>query len=226
VTIDQARRLQAVSRWHRRIALVVVAWLVFLALTGLAVNHANGWGLDRARLAAPLQRLIYGIEPEVSSYCESFPQAGEECARVFASLELPFGRLLVADSSLLLLDGEGSLVERLPAAMTGLTTIDAALVNGDAVFLRGGDRVVRAGSDLVEFEPVANEVAIPAGSAWQARPESATGVSWERFLLDLHAARFLGPLATWFNDLMAVLILLLAASGAWLHRLKRGGNGR
>jgi hypothetical protein len=226
VTIDQARRLQAVSRWHRRIALVVMAWLVFLALTGLAVNHANGWGLDRARLAASLQRLVYGIEQEIPSYCEAFPQAGEECARVFAGLELPFGHLLVADNSLLLLDGEGSLVERLPAVMTGLTTIDAALADDDAVFLRGGDRLVRAGSDLVAFEPVASDGALPAEPAWQVRPDSAAGITWERFLLDLHAARFLGPLATWFNDLMALLILLLAASGAWLHRLKGNGNGR
>ena len=226
MTIDQARRMQAVSRWHRRIALVVVAWLIFLALTGFVVNHANGWGLDRARLVAPLQRLVYGIEPEASFYCEAFPQAGDECARVFAGLELPFGRLLVADSSLLLLDEAGSLVERLPAAMTGLTTIEAALLNDDSVLLRGGDRVVRADSELVEFEPVSDETGLPADPAWQVRPASAVGVTWERFLLDLHAARFLGPLATWFNDLMAALILLLAASGAWLHRLKRNGNGR
>jgi hypothetical protein len=51
-------------------------------------------------------------------------------------------------------------------------------------------------------------------------------VSWERFLLDLHAARFLGPLAVWFNDLAAVLILVLAMSGAWLGRLKRRASGR
>lgn len=226
MTIEQARRLQVVARWHRRVALAVMAWLAFLALTGIAVNHANGWGLDRARLAAPLQRLVYGIESNAPPHCEDFPQAGEECARVFASLELPFGRLLVADSSLLLLDGEGSLVERLPAAMTGLAAIDAALADGDAVFLRGGSRVVRAGSDLVEFVPAASFPDDSSGSAWQRRPETAAGVTWERFLLDLHAARFLGPLATWFNDLMAVLILLLAASGAWLHRLRRNGNGR
>ena len=226
MTINEARRLKAVARWHRRIALVVMAWLAFLALTGITVNHANGWGLDRARLAAPLQRLVYGIETSTPAWCEDFPQAGDECARVFAGFEMPFGRLLVADSSLLLLDGEGSLVERLPAAMTGLTTIDAALANENAVFLRGGDRVVRADSDLVEFEQVVDDGGFPGEPAWQERPKSAAGVTWERFVLDLHAARFLGPLATWFNDLMAALILLLAASGAWLHRLKRNGNGR
>ena len=226
MTINEARRLQAVARWHRRIAMAVMAWLVFLALTGLAVNHANGWGLDRARLAAPLQRLVYGIELDIPSYCELFPQVGEECSRVFASLELPFGRMLVADSSLLLMDGEGSLVERLPAVMTGLATIDAVFADGDAVFLRGGGRVVRADSELVEFEQVVDDGGFAVEPAWQERPKSAAGVTWERFVLDLHAARFLGPLATWFNDLMAVLILLLAASGAWLHRLKRNGNGR
>ena len=56
MTIDQARRLQIIARWHRRIALLVMAWLGFLALTGLFINHASGWGLDRARLAAPLHR--------------------------------------------------------------------------------------------------------------------------------------------------------------------------
>ena len=217
MTIDQARRLQLVARWHRRIALVVMAWLVFLALTGFAVNHANGWGLDRARLAAPLQSLVYGIDTDAPAYCGKFPQAGEECARVFAGLELPFGHLLVADTSLLLLDDAGGLVERLPAAITGLNGIDAAMAVDGAVFLRGGGRVVRADSDLVEFAPLASDGALPPGGAWQLRPDSAGGITWERFLLDLHAARFLGPLATWFNDLMA-------ASGAWLHRLKRNGR--
>jgi uncharacterized iron-regulated membrane protein len=45
-------------------------------------------------------------------------------------------------------------------------------------------------------------------------------ITWERFFLDLHAARFLGSFSRVFNDLMAGLILLLALSGFWLHRMK------
>jgi len=41
-------------------------------------------------------------------------------------------------------------------------------------------------------------------------------ISWERLLLDLHAGRFLGPLAAWFSDIMASLIIILSLSGIWL----------
>jgi uncharacterized iron-regulated membrane protein len=43
-------------------------------------------------------------------------------------------------------------------------------------------------------------------------------------LLDIHAARFLGPAARVFNDLMAALILILAISGLWLYSAKRKSN--
>ena len=54
-------------------------------------------------------------------------------------------------------------------------------------------------------------------------------ISWERLLLDLHAARFLGPLARVFNDVAAAVILLLVVSGFWLYFVRRkynGNNGR
>jgi uncharacterized iron-regulated membrane protein len=59
---------------------------------------------------------------------------------------------------------------------------------------------------------------------WLLAGESPNLVSWERLLLDLHAARFLGPLAIVFSDLMAALILALALSGLWLFGVKRKAN--
>ena len=50
---------------------------------------------------------------------------------------------------------------------------------------------------------------------------SLDNISWERLLLDLHAARFLGPLAGLFSDLMALLIVVLAVTGYWTYRLTR-----
>jgi hypothetical protein len=62
MTIDGFKRLQFLARWHRRIALLVCIWLVALAATGLLINHANDWGLDRSPLSASLQKLVYGFE--------------------------------------------------------------------------------------------------------------------------------------------------------------------
>jgi hypothetical protein len=49
----------------------------------------------------------------------------------------------------------------------------------------------------------------------------AADLSWERLLLDLHAARFLGPAAWLANDLLAGLILVLGLTGGWLYLVKR-----
>lgn len=129
MTIDRARKLKGLALWHRRVALVVCVWLLVLAGSGLLINHSHDWGLDRSSLAVPLQRLLYGIEPDGEDSCHGAVALESDCA-------------------------------------------------GDSI-------------------------------------------SWERFLLDLHAARFLGGLASILTDLMGGLILLLALSGLWLWWLKR-----
>lgn len=52
----------------------------------------------------------------------------------------------------------------------------------------------------------------------RARSEQASnhgGLSAERLLLDLHSGRWLGPWGVWLMDAAAVLLLVLAATGAW-----------
>jgi hypothetical protein len=219
--------MRTLARWHRRLATFVVAWLVLLAISGLLINHAPGWGLDRKPLAGTLQRTIYGIEPSGAPFCETAPATGDGCGDIFAALPMESGSLLLSDYSLYLLDADGSLLEKLPVALTGLSVLEAGLQENETVFLRGGGAIVQSGPDLVEFRQLASpEVAALGHRPWQGKAINDRGVSWERFLLDLHAARFLGPLAVWFNDLAAVLILVLAMSGAWLGRLKRRASGR
>ncbi len=70
----------------------------------------------------------------------------------------------------------------------------------------------------------ADAAATLAAADWQERGVSTAIITWERLLLDLHAARFLGPAAKFVNDLLAALILLLALSGGWLYRSKRKGD--
>ena len=226
MTISQARRLKLVSRWHRRIALLVVAWLAFLAGSGVLVNHAHDWGLDRKPLNPALQRWVYGIETNGIDYCRVIPDAIGECGGVFAGLELPRGRLLLGKHSLFLLDQSGRLVEKLSISQAGLDTLEGGLADGESVYLRGAGATVQTGPDLLEFRILeAHETNELADAAWLSRGGAVDSITWERLFLDLHAARFLGPLSKAFNDLAAALILLLAVTGAWVHRLKSRVNG-
>lgn len=207
--------------------MVVVVWLVLLASTGLLINHAPGWGLDRKPLPAWLQSAVYGIESADGHYCESFPTLESDCASIFAMLDLDPGRLLLSAHSLYLVDGEGAVLEKLPVSELGLARLEAGMRDGSGLFLRDGEKVVQTDRELLEFDTLtAEEAARLSGEPWFRNSNTDKGVGWERLLLDLHAARFLGPLAVWFNDLAAGLILLLAVTGAWLARIKRKANGR
>jgi len=222
VTIDQARWLKILARWHRRIALLVCIWLVVLAASGLLINHAHDWGFDRSPLAAPMQRLLYGIEHKGDDLCSRAAALGPDCAGIFAGLTLPSGELLLGGNALFLVDDRGALVEKLPTAQLGLGELEAGLVDGPDLYLRDAQQVVRTDTELLDWQALdAAAAAELEGRSWQLRDRSGEVMSWERFLLDLHAARFLGPMAKAFTDLMGGLILLLAFSGLWLWWLRR-----
>jgi len=226
MTIDLARRRKAVARWHRRFAVFIALWLVVLAASGLLVNHAHDWGLDRTPLPTSLQRWLYGIENNGEDFCNTIGSAGVECAGLFARLSLPNSALLLGEDNLFLLDESGQLVEKLAVSYFGLGPLHAGFSEGPRIYLRDARKTVITDIELVDHADLESP-AVEAlnGRDWQVRGETTKAITWERFLLDLHAARFLGPLAKTFTDLMAALILVLAVSGVWLYRLKRKANG-
>jgi len=222
VTIDQARRLQLLARWHRRIALGVFAWVAVLALSGVLINHANDWGLDRRPLADSLQYLLYGIERDVKISCVSGTLPAADCGEIFARLALPEGELWLSGDALFLLGADGALIERIGVSQLGLGKLQAGLIDGTGIYLQDAARIVETDADLLDWRELE-----PAAAArlkqrdWQFNGSAAGEISWERLLLDLHAGRFLGPLASGFTDLMGLLILSLTVTGFWIWRLKR-----
>ena len=130
--------------------------------------------------------------------------------------------MLLGATQLLLLDDQGRVLETLPAGHLGLNGVERGLRRGDTLYLSDGLRTVRSDTDLLDYEVLDAATAGALDDApWQRRGAPAASITWERLLLDLHAARFLGPAARWANDLMAGLILVLVVSGAWLYRAKR-----
>lgn len=221
MTMDEAKRLKTLARWHRRLAVFVGLWLVVLAVTGTLINHAHDWGLDRSPLPGTVQQLVYGVESG-EDLCTIVADLGPDCRDLFGRLTMPAGDLLLGVSRLVLLDGHGRVVESLSAAQFGLSGLEGGLRQGSEVYLRDARQTVRTDPDLLDWEVVGADAAVAlAGGDWQERGTAAASITWERLLLDLHAARFMGPAAKYFNDLLAALILVLAFSGGWLYRSKR-----
>lgn len=243
------RLVGALWRWHRRIGLVAALFVLLLAITGIALNHSGGLGLDSNYVSSPWLLRAYGEAPATPS---AFPVDDNWISRAASGSlymdaremgtcrgdligALAQGELLVVACAeeLILLLRDGQLVEALsssnglPVPLTGLGMINEALAiqYGEAWWMADVDAVsfeqrAPSGSIITQMAPGA----LPATIA-DALPNAPKWLTWERLLQDLHSGRVFGYAGVLIMDAAAVLLMCLASSGFamwWLHRRRRG----
>ena len=241
-------RNSALLRWHRRAGLVAAALVVVLALSGVALNHTTELGLDRQAITAPwlLEWLGAESKAEMHGYMLGQHQLTVLEDRVFfdggmiaqtldgivGAVETTNAIAVAGRTEILLLAGNGDLIERITALPTPIAGIGVTQDGRVAVAL-APDLVFTADESLLEWRQVrdsridwATTSLIPAAIREQVlQAHRGAGISAERILLDVHSGRILGRYGPWLMDGAAILLLMLAATGiiGWLRG--RRGNG-
>jgi hypothetical protein len=208
-------------RAHRWAGISLVVFVLFLATTGIVLNHAVDLGLDRKYVRWPWLLDAYGIRmPE--SYAgmiavEAFVVVGDG-RRVH--ILLPGGELVESIDLGPVLPGE---IERVGQA-DGRAVLESSgsLFRSDvdvSVFeaWTGGDANAVEWASEVDRNAAGLEV---LQSAWRG-----SGVSIERVLLDLHSGRILPARGRLLLDLVAIGMILLGISGLFLTRGNRRNGG-
>ena len=225
-------------RWHARIGIAAVVFFLFLAVTGVVLNHATELGLDKRYVHAAWLARWYGIAPQAPSHAFRSGQhdlvaangrwlldgriSGEKFPQPVGLAELP-GMVVVASSASLYVYGQdGVLVDRLEK--TALPGIPVQAIGSGARQL-----VLRTAAGIFETTDTLSWHPTPRGAiAWSAPAELSAaereryaellepGVSVQRMLQDLHSGRFAGRYGPLVVDLLAVFLALLSLSGAWL----------
>lgn len=244
------RKLSATRRLHRTIGAGAALFVVFMVVSGLALNHSNGLGLDRRQVSQPSLLDWYGLDgPEAIL---SFELGGEWLS--FAGSQLYLGErpvatlgggvgavsggdLLIAASGdeLLLLDHGGNLVERLPWSAIDTSAIEAIGISRDNhVLVKSGGRTWSADADLLNWRQTGESAAVTNWSAPKAAPGSiqqaisqsyrGDGLNLERVILDLHSGRIFGSVGVFIYDLLALTLGFLAISGLvlWFRSRSKG----
>ena len=253
--MTKLKRLRPASiyrRWHRFFAVVGALFILFLTLTGGAINHSELLGLNQQSVERPWLLSWYGLrEPTI---LESVALAGKMLTwagnrlyldgdEVATTSGVAVGavatpKLLIAASSntLLLLTPGGELVERLQVSQIIPGVVNAiGQSRSGRVVLESGSQLLQADQDLLDWQPLLEDRSKVQWSAAVPTPEDlrrrvirnyqGPGLSLEQLILDLHSGRFFGRAGVIIYDLLALVLLTLALSGLVLWQRGRG-NGR
>ena len=232
-------------RAHRWVGLSLVVFVVYLSVSGIALNHSGDLELERRYLDWPWLLDAFGLEVPTPS--ASFADGGHRATLLGERLFLD-GRdtgqreaalsgiaalgplvLVAGRQSVYLFTDGGEFVEAidLGARLTG--PIERVGRTGARAVLQTASESLQSDAEVARFEPWDSDstahwsVATPPdaaelavlNSAWRGR-----GVTVERVLLDLHSGRIFSAVGTLLMDIVAVLLILLSVSGIILSRVR------
>ena len=222
---------------HRWLGLSLAFFVLFLSVTGLALNHGETWQLDKKTIPSWLASL-YIETPDLTGFKVTeglVYQAGHtlylsehavtSCSETLIGAAEISGLIITAcEGELLAFLGSGQLVERLGAAHGVPSPITRLAMNphmeGAFVFVGNDEGWYRYNMEELSSE----SILVSDESMMQASPAEipanlALGgaITWERLILDLHAGRWPGFSSTWFLDAVAGLLIVLALSGIGIY---------
>lgn len=232
--------LRKLARWHRVLGLTSAVFVLWLAASGLVLNHAEGLRLDQRHVHNAWLLKHYGIPyalPKVSFALPGHWLSQEGNALYLdANRELvvagtlvgavSYGHMLVAATNerVYLFDASGSLLDNLGPEHGLPAAIQALGVSGDWLVLRHAKGLVRLNPDSLHMDshPVRDVTWAKAGELPPAlrtkvqEEERSQQISFDRVLRDLHSGRILGPFGSRLVDAAALLFMALAISGLWV----------
>ena len=247
------RPSSVMRRLHRSFGAGAAVFVLFMVLSGLAINHSNELCLDRQAMSQSFLLDWYGLAKphNIQSFAvgdDWLSFAGSQLylndkhvATISAGVgAVSNGQLLIAAGSdeLLLLDHDGNLVERLPWNPIGPVPIESiGLHKNSIVSVKAAGQLWLTDADFLGWQRVDKAIAEPLWSYSEPAPDDlqqaitrlyrGEGLSVERVLLDLHSGRIFGKIGVLVYDLLALALGFLSISGLilWL-RSRRNGKSR
>ncbi|WP_417347369.1 PepSY-associated TM helix domain-containing protein [Ferrimonas sp.] len=222
-------KTRTLTRWHSRIGILVCAWILLLACTGLILQHGHRLGLDKPLLTGAFwysladlpqptvsgaeEQGLYQVDNRLLSRQGHLAMLDGEVQGVVVGEE----SMLVSDQGQLwLLTPEGELVDSVPLeglALAGTSAAGLPLLKGREGRLWQLDWWLEAKPELAEATLVQGPVKFTQASLPGEIEDSHSGVSVERLILALHSGRIFGPLGEWLMSAVALMAIGIACTG-------------
>lgn len=234
--------------WHRRLGVGAAIILIFVAITGVVLNHGAALDLDKPKANNWFVRTLYSQTP--NNPPQSFQIGrqwltdidgrlyvdGKDIGRLsqnaVGAVQLDRVVIVASPTDVHLYTNEFFLVEALTAAqIPGAIKRLGVTANGD-ILIETGSAKFRGDANLAQWEESLGEapdvtwsVAVePAHAVTDSALAAfgAQGVPLDRLILDLHSGRLFGGFGVFIVDLAALVMVFLSISGAIVFFKKSG----
>lgn len=231
--------IRIIRRWHAKVGVTAMLYLVFLVFSGWALNHTEALRLDEREITAPWLMRWYGIQAAApnNGYALGdayFAWSGEKWAlgsRLLAAAGgLPVGAVsaegihyIATAGTVYLFQADGQLLDKLESQSLPAAPILALGKAGDRIVIKTPSAI------FVTTDGMSWQRGATTGVTWSAAQSLpgevkqqlaetlAPGLSVQRILLDVHSGRIFGRYGIYVVDLLGLALLTLGMSGLWIY---------
>jgi len=234
------------QKWHKKFGVFSALIVIFLASSGIALNHSEQFNLNTSYIQTEWLLDLYQIKPanDPISFKSSDAWAVQIGKRLYFNeqeiakditelkglIRIDDFYVVAYDGQLSLLTPDVELIEHLSGAAGVPAGMQAIGFDEQAnVIIRAAHGYYKVNLDELEWEEFGLHDTKPLDATWSESmplPDSlkskllkkyrGTGLTTERVLLDFHSGRIVGAWGVYFVDLIAVLFLILAFTGVWM----------
>jgi len=241
-----SRLIRHLREWHRKLGIIAAFFIIFLSLSGVALNHTTTLSLAHLPITNTWLLDHYGISPpsDVRFYQQTSLQVTnnflwlndslllESTSDIVAVISISPTQnstseiiLAVSSNQINIFNQQGDLIDQLGEELGVPQNINALSVNQSDVIVRTATGYFQTNTDFLTWQKVTFVVEpdwikpIEASEKLTSKAELAYRsqfLTLERIILDAHSGRILGLFGVIFMDFVAVLLILLSLSGIYI----------
>ncbi len=231
--------IRHLREWHRKLGIFAAFFLIFLSISGIALNHTNelslahqpinsSWLLDHYGIQAPNDVRFYDDNQLVITNNLVWLEGKllfESHDAIVSMGKWQDSYVIVTENELYLYDLQGQLIDQLdqasgvPAEISGLSFTEQHIIVNTA------QGYFQTDSDFFDWQAISTFAPIPwimpNNASAQQKHTAVTMfksqfLNLERIVLDAHSGRIFGMAGVLFMDFVAVLLILLSLSGLYI----------
>ena len=234
-----------IQKWHKKIGVYTALFVIFLAISGIALNHTEKLKLNTTYIKMDWLLDLYQISPasEPIGYLSSnnwVIQVGErvyfnnkeiinDVNKLIGVVNVNDIYVIAYDGKLVLLTNDAEILESLGSAEGVPSGMKAIGYDNQNIIIQSAHGYYQVNLDILEWNE--HEFLEANWSSASEITESlknnvlkqyrGTGLPIERVLLDLHSGRIFGSWGVYFVDLVAFLFIFISITGIWMWWYKK-----